>query len=105
MPGGAAAADSRGRSSRWHRPTVPASSTAVFVRGAALVTYTYGLIERRGKPLNDGLAVQSQHPDQVCFSVMDRLVDDVVSQDHVAVLAPPASHLRGQQTTPSELGA
>lgn len=60
--------------------------------GAVLVAYTDGLIERRGKSLDEGLALlcratQPHHPEQVCFEVMNALVGRDIPQDDIAVLA------------------
>jgi serine phosphatase RsbU (regulator of sigma subunit) len=71
-----------------HRP----SATVPLPRGAVLVAYTDGLIERPGKSLGDGLAllrsiVLPQSADQVCFRVMDGLVGKVVPRDDIALLA------------------
>jgi hypothetical protein len=56
-----------------------------------LVAYTDGLIERRGKSLDDGLALlrgaaQARHPEQVCFEVMDAVVGRHAPEDDIAVL-------------------
>jgi putative methionine-R-sulfoxide reductase with GAF domain len=68
------------------------SVTVPLAPETVLVAYTDGLIERRGKALDNGLdqlchAVQAQHPEQVCFRVMDALVGREVPQDDIAVLA------------------
>jgi phosphoserine phosphatase RsbU/P len=73
--------------------TLPRPSVDVPVAaGTALVAYTDGLIERRGKSLEDGLSllrrtVQAQHPDRLCFTIMDRLIGNAAPQDDIAVLA------------------
>jgi hypothetical protein len=56
-----------------------------------LVAYTDGLIERRGKSLDDGLALlcraaHARHPEQVCFEVMDTLVGRHAPEEDIAVL-------------------
>jgi phosphoserine phosphatase RsbU/P len=72
---------------------VPRSSTSVALApGAVLVAYTDGLIERRGKSLDDGLALLCEathphHPEQVCFEIMNALVGRHAPQDDIAVLA------------------
>ncbi len=71
----------------------PRSSVLVpLAPGAVLVAYTDGLIERRGKSLDDGLALPCQaaharHPEEVCFEVMDTLIGRQAPQDDIAVLA------------------
>jgi serine phosphatase RsbU (regulator of sigma subunit) len=72
--------------------TIPRPSAVVpLPPGAVLVAYTDGLVERRGKSLDDAFgllrsAVQPQNVDQVAISVMDRLVGNVVPEDDIAVL-------------------
>jgi sigma-B regulation protein RsbU (phosphoserine phosphatase) len=60
--------------------------------GSVFVAYTDGLIERRGKSLDDGLtllreAVQAEHTGKLCHTVMDRLVGNAVPEDDIAVIA------------------
>ena len=60
--------------------------------GAVVVAYTDGLIERRGKSLDEGFAllcgaVRPEHPQQVCFRIMETLVGRNPPQDDIAVLA------------------
>ncbi len=66
--------------------------------GTVLAFYTDGLVERRDRPLDDGLtalcaAVRPAHPDAVCISVMGALVGAEEPSDDVALLVlrrPPA---------------
>jgi phosphoserine phosphatase RsbU/P len=57
-----------------------------------LVAYTDGLIERRARSLDDGLALlcratHARHPEQVCIEVMNALVGREPPQDDIAMLA------------------
>ncbi len=71
---------------------IPRSSiTVALTPNGVLVAYTDGLIERRGKSLDDGLALlcratHARHPDQVCFEVMNNLVGREPPQDDIAML-------------------
>jgi serine phosphatase RsbU (regulator of sigma subunit) len=62
---------------------VPRPSTTVQLPpGGALVAYTDGLVERRGRSLDDALAllchaILAQDADRLCFTVMDRLVGKI----------------------------
>lgn len=54
--------------------------------------HTDGLLERRGKSLDERFAllcgaVGAEHPQQVCFRIMETLVGRNPSQDDIAVLA------------------
>ncbi|MBV9659862.1 MAG: SpoIIE family protein phosphatase [Acidimicrobiales bacterium] len=72
---------------------IPRSSVRVPLGSdAVLITYTDGLIERRGKSLDDGFALlcraaHAHHPEQVCFEVMDALIGRHAPEDDIAVLA------------------
>ncbi len=71
--------------------TPRASVSVPFTAGAVLVAYTDGLIERRGKSLDEGFAllceaVRPEHPQQVCFRIMETLVGRNPPQDDIAVL-------------------
>jgi phosphoserine phosphatase RsbU/P len=74
-------------------PDIPrASITVPLPSGAVLVAYTDGLIERRGKSLDDGLDLLCRvahpgDPEQLCFELMDALVGSETPQDDIAVLA------------------
>jgi sigma-B regulation protein RsbU (phosphoserine phosphatase) len=62
-----------------------------FPEGSVLFTYTDGLVERRGEAIDVGLdrllhAVSSNHPEQVCQSVM-RAMFQQPSEDDVALMA------------------
>jgi len=67
--------------------------------GTVLAFYTDGLVERRNRPLDDGLtalcaAVRPAHPDAVCVSVMGALIGYQEPSDDVALLVlrrPPAA--------------
>jgi hypothetical protein len=57
-----------------------------------LFFYTDGLIERRNRPIRDGLAmlataVNAGHADQMCASEIAALLGDEAATDDVAVLA------------------
>jgi sigma-B regulation protein RsbU (phosphoserine phosphatase) len=59
--------------------------------GALLCFYTDGLIEQRGRPINDGLAklckaVTAGPPDAVCASVMGVMIGREPARDDVALL-------------------
>ena len=59
--------------------------------GTLLCFYTDGLVERRGKPLDDGLAllcdaVTAEPPGTVCVSVMKALIGNEQTRDDVAML-------------------
>ena len=74
-------------------PDIPRTSITVpLASGAVLVAYTDGLIERRGKSLDDGLDLLCRvahpgAPEQLCFELMDALVGREAPQDDIAVLA------------------
>ena len=67
--------------------------------GTVVAFYTDGLVERRDKPLDDGLAalcaaVRPADPDDVCVSVMGALIGYRAPSDDVALLVlrrPPAA--------------
>jgi len=59
--------------------------------GAVLCFYTDGLVERRGEPIDAGLArlclaVTAESPDTVCVSVMGQLVGSESARDDIALL-------------------
>jgi sigma-B regulation protein RsbU (phosphoserine phosphatase) len=59
--------------------------------GTLMCFYTDGLIERRGQPIDHGLAllcqaVTAQGPDAACASVMAAMVGSEPAQDDIAVL-------------------
>ena len=71
------------------------SDTAPFPPGASLVMYTDGLVERRDRPVDDGIGQASAclagHPDEapgvdVVESLIADLVGDRVAEDDIAVL-------------------
>lgn len=71
--------------------------------GAALLFYTDGLVERRDRPLDNGLrllceAVRSGPADLLCAEVMSKLVGSDPPADDIALLAvrkqPPATPLK-----------
>lgn len=72
---------------------VPRSSITVpLASGGVLIAYTDGLIERRGKSLDEGLtllrqAARPRHPELVCIEIMDALIGRETPQDDIAVLA------------------
>jgi serine phosphatase RsbU (regulator of sigma subunit) len=68
------------------------SITLPLTAGAVVVAYTDGLIERRGESLVEGFArlcgaVRAEHPQQVCFRIMETLVGRDPPRDDIAVLA------------------
>src|SRR5665213_965789 len=68
------------------------STTVELPLSSVLLTYTDGLIERRGESLDAGLqrlvdAATASHPEIVCRTVMDALVGSSVPRDDIAVLA------------------
>ena len=72
--------------------TPRASITVPLAPGAVVVAYTDGLIERRGKPLDEGFAllcgaIGAKHPQQVCSRIMETLVGRNPPEDDIAVLA------------------
>lgn len=71
-----------------------ADCTESLCAGDALLLYTDGLIEQRGRPLDEGLhllmeapALWSGGPAELCDLVVDRMLGDGGSDDDVAVLA------------------
>jgi len=65
--------------------------TVPLLPGAVLVAYTDGLVERRGKSLDEGFArlreaIRPEPVEEVCAKVMDRLVGNVIPEDDIAVL-------------------
>jgi sigma-B regulation protein RsbU (phosphoserine phosphatase) len=59
--------------------------------GSTLCLYTDGLIERPGRPLDDGLAllcqaVTTQPPDDACAAVMAALIGHEPARDDIALL-------------------
>ena len=67
-------------------------TTVKIAHGAVLCLYTDGLVERRERPLDEGLArlcgvVVAKPPEEVCASVMGALVGGVPARDDVALLA------------------
>jgi serine phosphatase RsbU (regulator of sigma subunit) len=73
-------------------------ATAGIGPGTLVCFYTDGLIERRGRPIEDGLAllcqaVTAQPPDAACAAVMAALVGGEPARDDIALLMfwrPPA---------------
>lgn len=68
------------------------TATVAVPPGAVLAFFTDGLVERRDRPLDDGLAdlcraVRPEHPDAVCVSVMQVLIGHEAPTDDVALLA------------------
>ncbi len=66
-------------------------TTVKIAHGAVLCLYTDGLVERRERPLDEGLArlcgvVVAKPPEEVCASVMGALVGGVPARDDVALL-------------------
>jgi sigma-B regulation protein RsbU (phosphoserine phosphatase) len=72
--------------------SLPRTATTVPLPvNAVVVAYTDGLIERRGKSLDEGFgrlcqAVRPQGPEQICHDVMDALVGREPPQDDIALL-------------------
>lgn len=67
------------------------AATVPLEPGGVVVAYTDGLVERRTRSLDEGLAiltraVQPDLPEKVCFDVMDSLIGREPPQDDVAVL-------------------
>ena len=59
--------------------------------GTVLCLYTDGLVERRGRPLDDGIellcdSITAGPPDSVCISVMAALVGSSSPSDDTAML-------------------
>jgi phosphoserine phosphatase RsbU/P len=59
--------------------------------GALLCFYTDGLIERRGEPIDDGMArlcraVTAQPAETACATVMQAMVGSGPAQDDIALL-------------------
>ena len=84
-----------------------AERTAHLARGATLLLYTDGLIERRGRSLREGLArlkaeanIRGVDPDAVCSHLLSSLVEGDVDDDIALLvlrpvpLASQALHLR-----------
>jgi phosphoserine phosphatase RsbU/P len=76
-------------------------TTLALVPGAVLCFFTDGLVERRNKPLDDGLTllcetVSPGPPEDVCISVMRALVGSEHPGDDIALLV-----LRWQREAPS----
>jgi phosphoserine phosphatase RsbU/P len=66
-------------------------ATLEIAPGTLLCFYTDGLIERRGRPIEDGLkrlcqAVTPQPPDAACATVMAALVGSEPAHDDIAML-------------------
>jgi serine phosphatase RsbU (regulator of sigma subunit) len=76
-------------------------TTLALVPGAVLCFFTDGLVERRNKPLDDGIALLCETvwpgpPETVCLSVMRALVGSEHPGDDIALLV-----LRRQREAPS----
>jgi serine phosphatase RsbU (regulator of sigma subunit) len=61
---------------------------------ASLVLYTDGLVERRSRSINDGLARLQQacatadpEPNALCDHILDALLEDRANEDDVAIVA------------------
>lgn len=70
----------------------PVSRTIAFPRGATLLACTDGLVERRGEPLDAGMArlataMHTGDPEEVCRDVMDALIGRSAPRDDIAVIA------------------
>jgi phosphoserine phosphatase RsbU/P len=68
------------------------SSTVHLGPGNTLIMYTDGLVERRGESLDNAVsrlcsAAQGQTVDQLCLTIMERLVGSIVPEDDIALLA------------------
>ncbi len=68
------------------------SGTVHLPPGGALIAFTDGLVERRGKSIDDAFALlrsatQPQNAERLCFTVMDRLVGKFIPEDDIALLA------------------
>ena len=84
-----------------------------FPPGASLGLYTDGLVERRGRDIDEGIArlcaaTAGPSPEAACTSVMSAMTDDVVPGDDVTLLMlrrqPAASTLgRGSRWAPAHL--
>ena len=84
-----------------HHEVFP-ESTAELPRGATLLLYTDGLVERRGTSLRDGLArlkaqanIRGVDPDAVCSHLLSSLVESDVDDD-IALLVLRPVPLAGQ---------
>ncbi|GAA2561608.1 ATP-binding SpoIIE family protein phosphatase [Pseudonocardia hydrocarbonoxydans] len=67
------------------------TASLLLTRGATVCLYTDGLVERRGRSLDDGLGIlrrtlRSGPAEEVCAAVMAALVGDVAADDDIAVL-------------------
>jgi phosphoserine phosphatase RsbU/P len=66
-------------------------TTVEIAPGDLVCFYTDGLVERRGRPIEHGLAllrqaVTAQRPDAACATVMAALVGNVPAPDDIALL-------------------
>ena len=66
-------------------------TTVGFPPGALLCLYTDGLVERRGLPIDDGIArlcaaVTAGEPEAACAAVMGAMADDAAPTDDIALL-------------------
>jgi phosphoserine phosphatase RsbU/P len=73
------------------RKTVRRSARIPVPPGALLCFFTDGLVERRGEPIDEGLArlgrvVTPQSPEAVCAAVMGAMVGDQAPRDDIALL-------------------
>ena len=66
-------------------------TTLSFPPGALLCLYTDGLVERRGRPIDEGIArmcaaTTAGDPEAACAQVMAAMIDDPTHNDDVALL-------------------
>ena len=76
-----------------HRPR--RTTTISFPPGAALCLYTDGLVERRDRPLDDGIArlrtaATAAEPTAACAAVMGAMADGASARDDIALLISAA---------------
>jgi serine phosphatase RsbU (regulator of sigma subunit) len=75
-------------------------STLGFPPGALLCLYTDGLVERRDRPIDDGIArlcaaITAGEPEAACASVMGAMAEDAPPKDDVALLMLRRQPARG----------
>jgi serine phosphatase RsbU (regulator of sigma subunit) len=77
------------------RTTRRAEDTAPFPRGSQLVMFTDGLVERRDRPFDEGIAQVAAHlgalpdrldPHHLVDSLVDELIGDATAEDDIAIV-------------------